>query len=74
MLKNDYLVAKIGFDTAENEPYTICQTLQKLSVQRRRALWPPTQPRRPRSPFCRFSRRRTVKKSVCHILLEESKL
>ena len=25
MLQNEYLVAKIGFDTAENEPFKICK-------------------------------------------------
>ena len=27
MLQNEYLVAKIGFDTAENEPSKICRSM-----------------------------------------------
>ena len=27
VLSNDYLFAKIGFDTAENDPSTVCQEL-----------------------------------------------
>ena len=28
MLQNEYLVAKIGFDTAENEPSKVCRLLR----------------------------------------------
>ena len=29
MLKNEYLLAKIGFDTDEDEPSTVCQRLER---------------------------------------------
>ena len=29
MLQNEYLVANIGFDSAENEPLKVCQKLAK---------------------------------------------
>ena len=29
-LSNEYLLAKFGFDTAENEPLKVCQKLAKL--------------------------------------------
>ena len=29
VISNDYLLAKVGFDTAENEPLKVCQKLAK---------------------------------------------
>ena len=33
MLKNEYLVAKIGFDTAENEPCKVCRIAGALPLR-----------------------------------------
>ena len=32
MLQNEYLVAKIGVDTAENEPSKVCQMLPNFEM------------------------------------------
>ena len=33
-LSNEYLLAKFGFDTAENEPLKVCQKLAKVKVRK----------------------------------------
>jgi len=32
-LSNEYLLAKFGFDTAENEPLKICKTVPQISQE-----------------------------------------
>ena len=38
MLQNEYLVAKIGFDSAENEPLKVCQKLAKVRIKVRKKI------------------------------------
>ena len=38
MLKNEYLLAKFGLDTAENEPSQVCPIPRHLMQRRQRAL------------------------------------
>ena len=35
---NEYLLAKFGFDTAENEPLKVCQKLAKVRIEVRKNL------------------------------------